>query len=100
MKRTDILLMFWMVMAALVTLTGCGINPLLGKVPDYEFKRFEYHRAGNATSTHITAENAKRVDGKQEIGSLKITSDYGPFANFNIVIDGFSRDVPTSAVEE
>jgi len=72
-------------------LTGCSITGTLEKIPNHEFTRFEYHRAGNATSTHIVATNAKKVDGKIQVEKATVSVDYGPFANFLIMIEGYKR---------
>jgi len=72
-------------------LTGCSMQGNLAKLPDAEFKRFEYHRAGNATSTHITAINAVKVGDMTEIEKVTISVDYGPFANFLILLDGYKK---------
>jgi len=72
-------------------LTGCSMQGNLAKLPDGEFKRFEYHRAGNATSTHITAINAIKVGDMTEIEKVTISVDYGPFANFLILLEDYKR---------
>ncbi len=87
MKKILILL------AMVIMLSGCGTKTFLGEIPGHEFKRFEYHRAGNATSTHIIATDAVRDDGYLLIDSIHITADYGPFANFVIKLEGYGQEL-------
>lgn len=84
-------MIFLLVLLLIFPLIGCSSKNLLNKIPDHEFKSFEYHRAGNATSTHIVATNAIRVGNMVEIEKIKISSDYGPFANFLIIIEEYKR---------
>lgn len=80
--------------ASLVLLTGCGTaDNLLQKIPNSEFKSFEYHRAGNATSSDIVATNSSIKDGFITIESLSIKEDWGPFANFNMKMEGYKRQI-------
>jgi hypothetical protein len=72
-------------------LSGCSMAGTLAKIPEAEFARFEYHRAGNATSTHITATNAIKVGDMVEIEKVTVSIDYGPFANFLILLEGYKK---------
>lgn len=75
-------------------LCSCGTaDNLLQKIPSSEFKTFEYHRAGNATSADIVASNSSLKDGYLTIESLSIKEDWGPFANFNIKMEGYKRQI-------
>lgn len=67
--------------------SGCGYHSLMDKVPNHAFTRFEYHRGGNFSSTHISAMNAIKIDGAVLIEKMTLTSDYGPFVNFTILVE-------------
>jgi hypothetical protein len=86
MKRLIVL-----AIATALLLSGCSMAGNLAKIPEGEFERFEYHRAGNATSTHITAINAIRVGDMTEIEKVTVSVDYGPFANFLILLEGYKK---------
>ncbi len=81
-------------------LTSCSAKSLIAEIPDHEFTKFEYHRAGNVTSADIVAINAVRDENGVAIESVKITADYGPFVNFNVSIEGYYRPVITENVPE
>lgn len=78
------------VLVACLLLSGCSFHGLMDKVPNHAFSKFEYHRGGNFSSTHITAKNAIKIDNEMIIESLVLTSDYGPFANFTIILEDYS----------
>jgi len=82
---------YLMLVMVCLMLAGCSMHGTLAKLPNGEFKRFEYHRAGNATSTHITATNAVKVGDMTEIEKVTISVDYGPFANFLILLEGYKK---------
>lgn len=83
------IILFFIIVLCLL-LSGCSFHGLMDKVPNHAFSKFEYHRGGNFSSTHITAKNAIKVDGEIIIESLVLTSDYGPFANFTIILEDYS----------
>ena len=81
-----------MIATVALSLTGCGTaDKLLNKIPSSEFKTFEYHRAGNATSADIVAIGSSIKDGYLTIDSLSIKEDWGPFVNFNMKMEGYKR---------
>lgn len=80
-------------LAAILFCTGCTGKGLLLEIPNTAFERFEYHRAGNMTSMHILAIDSKRTNDTYTIKSVHVIGDYGPFANFNIKIDGYKREI-------
>jgi hypothetical protein len=75
-----------------LTAFGCA-DRLISKVPSAEFRNFEYHRAGNMSSAHIKATNSKVKDDQIEIEMLNIQEDWGPFVNFNILLEGYKRKI-------
>ena len=77
-------------------LSGCSQKSLIYEIPLVEFKKFEYHRAGNFSSAHITAENSSINDEAVQIEKLSIQADYGPVVNFNITIEGYQRELTPS----
>lgn len=79
-----------LILVSCLLVSGCGFHNLINKVPNQAFSKFEYHRGGNFSSTHITAKNAIKVDGEMIIESLVLTSDYGPFVNFTIILEDYS----------
>lgn len=72
-------------------LSSCSATNLIGKIPNAQFDRFEYHRGGNVTSADVQATNAVITDGELKIQELRIKADYGPMVNFNIYIEGYRR---------
>lgn len=70
--------------------TGC-VSSMLEDIPRSEFKRFEYHRGGNVTSTTIIAENSKKTAKTYTVEKVTIKSDYGPFVNFSVYLEGYKR---------
>ncbi len=72
------------------TLSGC-IAGLMEKIPDHAFTRFTYNRAGNLTSAHIEAVNAKQEGKYLKIESLSIQENFGPMVNFSMSIEGYER---------
>ena len=83
---------FLLVLAAGLLLSGCGYHDLMSKIPNTAFDRFEYHRGGNFSSAHITAIDAIKVDGSVYVGKATLTSDYGPFVNFTILLEGLELE--------
>ena len=74
-------------------LSGCSQKSLIREIPLVEFNKFEYHRAGNFSSAHISAENSSINDEAVQIEKLSIQADYGPVVNFNIIIEGYKREL-------
>lgn len=83
---------FLLALVACGLLGGCGYHDLMAKIPNTAFKRFEYHRGGNFSSAHITAVDAIKIDGSVYVGEATLTSDYGPFVNFTILLEGLELD--------
>lgn len=69
-----------------------GCTNYLAKIPNGEFESFEYHRAGNITSSDIVATGAKKSDDGVVIEELIIKTDYGPLWNANVRIKGYKRE--------
>jgi hypothetical protein len=72
-------------------LFSCSGKSLLHEIPNAEFTKFSYHRAGNMSSLHIEARNAKMDNNEIVIESVTVQADYGPFVNFNIRLEGYKR---------
>jgi len=87
----DVMKKWILLLVIVILMPGCSMTGNLAKIPEGEFERFEYHRAGNATSTHITAINAIRVGNMTEIEKVTVSVDYGPFANFLILLEGYKK---------
>jgi hypothetical protein len=76
----------------LFILPSCGMHDFIGKLPDHEFKSFEYHRVGGAGSTHIVATDSVKVGDMIEIGHVDINADYGPMLpKFVIKLEGYKK---------
>lgn len=73
-------------------LFGCSGKSLLRDIPMAGFDKFEYHRAGNMTSLHITATGAIMDEDYVVIDFVNVIADYGPWVNFNILLEGYSRE--------
>lgn len=77
-------------------LSGCSQKSLINEIPLVEFDKFEYHRAGNFSSAHISAENSSITEKEVHIEKLSIQADYGPAVNFNITMEGYKRELTPS----
>lgn len=73
-------------------LFGCSGKSLMADIPMAGFDRFEYHRAGNMSSLHIVATGAIMDEDYVVIDKVTVLADYGPFVNFNIILEGYSRE--------
>lgn len=85
------LIVFIIICLGSFLLTGCSSKGLLNELPKISCESYESHRAGNFSSSHIYADGVVVTDDKVGIEKLRITADYGPFVNFNIIIKGYSR---------
>ena len=73
-----------------LTMTCCHGCSVLGKLPDKEFKSFQYDRAGFGGEGHIKATDCCRVDGVLTIGDLEI-KEVGPWGSVMMKIKGYRR---------
>ena len=81
----------FILIAMVFILQGC-VSGLLNKVPNVEFKKFKYVRAGNITSAYINAEHARIKNGVLRIETLEIQEN-NPWANFSIYLEGYRRKI-------
>lgn len=88
MKKLQLLI----IIILLSFLFSCSGKSLMQEIPMAAFDKFEYHRAGNVSSLHITATGAIMDKDYVVIDNVNIIADYGPFVNFNIILEGYSRE--------
>lgn len=81
-----------LVLCLLPLLFGCSGKSLMADIPMAAFDKFEYHRAGNVSSLHITASGAIMDEDYVVIDKVHVIADYGPWVNFNIIVEGYSRE--------
>ena len=79
-------------------LQGC-VASQLDRIPPGEFAEFQYDRAGNMSSVHITAVGAKKTNEGVTIDLVNIAVDYGPFVNFKVYIKGYKRPLGEGSKE-
>lgn len=74
-------------------LSSCGTaDELLKKIPNNEFKMFEYHRVTSGSSADIIARNSSMKDGYMIIESLEVKESW-PLATFQLKLEGYERKV-------